>query len=149
MDTIEQTNKSKIMKSIKSYDTKIEILLRHALWHSGIRYRKNVKDVIGTPDICIKKYKLAIFCDGDFWHGKTIKNRRIKTNTKFWNNKIKRNKERDLEITITLRDKGWTVVRFWESTINSDLTGCVHKVIEILMQLKKKHDSSNFRNCHS
>jgi len=132
MDVLSKEQRSKNMKAIKSTNTKIEILLCHALWNNGIRYRKNVKDVLGTPDICIKKYKLAIFCDGDFWHGKNYTENEFQANKKFWDNKIKHNKERDLEISIALRDQGWTVLRFWESDIKSDINKCLKEIINIV-----------------
>ena len=126
----------KIMQGNKAQKTSIEVILRKALWHKGVRYRKNVKDVLGTPDICIKKYRLAIFCDGDFWHGNKYKDiiadDRFTKNKKFWNEKIKRNTERDLEITIALRDQGWTVLRFWESEIRQDLDACVHEALKFI-----------------
>ena len=117
-------------------DTSIEILFRKALWHRGIRYRKNCKDILGTPDVAIKKYRLAVFCDGDFWHGKEYHG--VKTHKKFWDEKIKRNRERDLEYTIRLRDEGWTVLRFWESDIRSDVETCVDKVVETIRWVKEK-----------
>ena len=126
-----------IMAAIKSKNTSIEVILRHALWHKGLRYRKNVKGVYGTPDICVKKYRLAIFCDGDFWHGKNYTDKEFTTNKKYWDNKIKRNKERDLEVTITLRDQGWTVLRFWEDEIRHDLDGCVEKVMGVYISKNK------------
>ena len=78
------------MKAVKSVDTKIEVKLRLALWHQGIRYRKNFKIYSCKPDIVLTKYKIAIFCDGDFWHGKEDPNI-VKHNKKFWVEKIKRN----------------------------------------------------------
>ena len=128
----------KVMQGNTKKDTKIELILRKALWHNGVRYRKNVKDVIGTPDICIKKYKIAIFCDGDFWHGKDFSDDKFKTNKKFWDNKIKRNKERDLETTIKLRDNGWTVLRFWESEIKASLAACVKVILHHINTKKRK-----------
>lgn len=128
----------KVMQGNTKKDTKIELILRKALWHNGVRYRKNVKDVIGTPDICIKKYKIAIFCDGDFWHGKDFSDDKFKTNKKFWDNKIKRNKERDLETTIKLRDNGWTVLRFWESEIKDSLAACVKVILHHINTKKRK-----------
>lgn len=115
-------------------DTSIEIIFCKALWHRGIRYRKNCKDILGTPDVAIKKYKLAIFCDGDFWHGKEYHG--VKSHQKFWDEKIKRNRERDLEYTIRLRDEGWIVLRFWESDIRNDVEKCINEVIEIIKKLK-------------
>lgn len=104
--------RSKIMKSIKGSDTGIEVRLRKALWHKGIRYRKNFKVFDCHPDIVITKYKIAVFCDGNFWHGKELQKRTIKHNSSYWNEKIRRNVERDLENTIELRDNGWIVLRF-------------------------------------
>ena len=120
----------KTMQGNKKKDTSIELLLRRALFKRGVRYRKNDKSILGTPDIAIKKYKLLIFCDGDFWHGKEYHG--VKTHEWFWNEKIKRNRERDLEYTIRLRDEGWTVLRFWESEIKKDVEKCVDKVIGII-----------------
>ena len=115
----------KTMQHIKSKDTTIEIRLRKALWHKGFRYRKNDKKVFGTPDIVFKKAKIAIFCDSEFWHGKNFSKKRFGTNKTYWENKIKRNIEHDLEVTIKLRDDGWVVLRFWEKDIETDVGMCV------------------------
>ena len=131
MDTITKEQRSNNMRAIKSKDTKIEIKLRKALWHKGIRYRKNFKVCNCHPDIVITKYKIAIFCDGDFWHGKESKYT-VKTNSEYWTEKIKRNIERDLENTIELRDQGWTVLRFWESEINKNIDKYIKKILKIL-----------------
>jgi DNA mismatch endonuclease (patch repair protein) len=130
--TPEQRHKA--MLANKSSDTKIEILLRKSLWHQGIRYRKNYKILSCKPDIVITKYKIAIFCDGDFWHGKPSANHNFKTNKNYWTEKIKRNIERDLENTIELRDNGWTVLRFWESDIKKNLDMCVETIIHHITQ---------------
>ena len=124
MDKITQAQRSANMRAIRSKDTKIEVLLRKALWHQGIRYRKNYKICGCRVDIAITKHKLAIFCDGDFWHGKPSKYS-IQTHQQFWSEKIRRNQERDLENTIALRDAGWRVLRFWESEINEELDNCL------------------------
>lgn len=134
MDCMTKEQRSKNMRAIKNKDTKIEVLLRKALWHRGIRYRKNFKVCNCHPDIVITKYKIAVFCDGDFWHGKPSKYT-IKTNTDYWNEKIKRNIERDLENTIVLRDNGWTVLRFWESDIKNNMDKCIE---EVLINIKIK-----------
>ena len=125
------------MKAVKSVDTKIEVKLRLALWHQGIRYRKNFKIYSCKPDIVLTKYKIAIFCDGDFWHGKEDPNI-VKHNKKFWVEKIKRNMERDLENTIELRDNGWVVLRFWESDIEKNLTEYVDVIIKEIKNKKTK-----------
>ena len=129
-------NVRKSMKGNTKKDTSIEILLRKALWHKGVRFRKNCKDILGTPDVSIKKYRLVVFCDGDFWHGKDYCD--VKNHKKFWDEKIKRNRERDLEYTIRLRDEGWTVLRFWESDIRSNVDSCVDLVISELQRLKRR-----------
>ena len=85
----------------------------------------------------LTKYKIAIFCDGDFWHGKEDPNI-VKHNKKFWVEKIKRNMERDLENTIELRDNGWVVLRFWESDIEKNLTECVDVIIKEIKNKKTK-----------
>lgn len=98
--TVEQRKKN--MQHIKSKDTKIEIALRKALWNKGYRYRKNYCLLPGKPDIVLTKYKIAIFCDSEFFHGKDweiLKPRLQKTkNSDYWVNKISRNRERDAEI---------------------------------------------------
>ncbi len=125
----------KTMQGNTKKNTSIAVMFRNALCHRGIRFRKNCKDILGTPDVAIKKYKLAVFCDGDFWHGKEYHG--VKSHKKFWDEKIKRNRERDLEYTIRLRDEGWTVIRFWESDIRNDVDGCVNKIISEIQRLKK------------
>ena len=127
MLTKEQRHKN--MAAIKSRDTTIEVSLRKALWHEGVRYRKNMKLFNCRPDIVITKYKIAVFCDGDFWHGKGFERYDVHTNAKFWHEKIKRNVERDLENTIELRDNGWTVLRFWGTDIRKNLDMCVERVV--------------------
>lgn len=124
--------RSKIMKSIKGSDTGIEVRLRKALWHKGVRYRKNFKIFDCHPDIVITKYKIAVFCDGNFWHGKELQKRPIKHNSSYWNEKIRRNVERDLENTIELRDNGWIVLRFWEDDIQNNLPNCVDDVLRYI-----------------
>lgn len=124
--------RSKIMKSIKGSDTGIEVRLRKALWHKGVRYRKNFKVFDCHPDIVITKYKIAVFCDGNFWHGKELQKRPIKHNSSYWNKKIRRNVERDLENTIELRDNGWIVLRFWEDDIQNNLPNCVDDVLRYI-----------------
>lgn len=121
------------MKNIHGRDTKIEVILRKALWSKGYRYRKNCKKLPGSPDIVLTKYKIAIFCDGEFFHGKdwdTLKKRLEKSNnSEFWINKISRNIERDDEINKKLDFEGWTVIRFWGEDIKKHADECV-KVVE-------------------
>lgn len=112
--------RSKNMSKIKSKNTKPELLLRKKLWHSGLKgYRLNKKGVDGTPDIVYLKKKVAIFVDGEFWHGRNwnSKKKRIKTNKNYWLPKIEKNILRDEAVNMKLLYKGWTVLRFWDTDI--------------------------------
>lgn len=93
---------------------------------------KNYKGLIGKPDIVITKYRIAVFCDSDFWHGYDWENRkaRIKSNQDYWIPKIERNMKRDREVTATLVEQGWIVLRFWEHTIRKELEECVEDIQE-------------------
>lgn len=132
MDRLTKEQRRRNMRAIRSRDTGPEVMLRKALWHRGVRYRKNFKVFGYQVDIAITKHRIAVFCDGTFWHGKDGDGSQVATNTKFWVQKIKRNKERDLEATIALRDAGWTVLRFWDDEIMSNLGECRNRVLEEL-----------------
>ena len=125
------------MQHIRSKDTSIEIKLRKALWHEGIRYRKNYKALPGKPDIAITKYRIAVFCDSSFWHGRDYENKKpVATNPQYWDAKIKRNMERDKEVNRQLKEMGWTVLRFWDIEIHKQLEMCVNTVLEGILELK-------------
>jgi len=126
------------MSRIKSNNTKIETDFRKALWHEGIRYRKNYALLPGTPDIAITKYQIAIFCDGEFWHGKNwdTKKPKIQNNREYWIAKIERNISRDIKTDRLLESMGWTVLRFWGSDIRKDISVCVEEVKEAILQIK-------------
>lgn len=113
---------SKLMSRIKSANTKPEIKLCKFLWGVGLRYRKNVKNLPGTPDIVISKYKLIIFIDGEFWHGYNWedKKEKIKSNREYWIPKIERNIQRDLTINEYYSKSGWKVMRFWEREVKRE-----------------------------
>ena len=126
--------RSKLMQKIKSQDTKPELRLKKELWKLGLRYRKNLKKLPGCPDIVFIKWKIAIFVDGEFWHGYNweLKKERIKVNRDFWIPKIERNIQRDKNNDQLLKDEGWKVLRFWESDLKRDLDGCVDKIFHIV-----------------
>jgi len=138
MDTLTPEQRRKNMSSIKSSDTSIEILFRKALWREGIRYRKNVKKLPGCPDIAITKHKIALFCDGEFWHGKNWadKKQTIKTNRDFWIAKIERTIARDNINDRKLENMGWVVLRFWGNDIKKRLEDCVNEVKETIYEIK-------------
>lgn len=124
--------RSKLMSKIKGVDTKPELKLKKALWRLGYRYRKNVKQLPGRPDIVYKKYKLTVFVDGEFWHGYEWedKKQKIKSNREFWVPKIERNIQRDQFNNQLLFDSGWTVMRFWEKEIKTNLEHCLNRIID-------------------
>ncbi len=132
--------RSKNMSRIKGKDTSIEIKLRKALWKKGYRYRKNYKGLPGRPDICITKYKIAIFCDSEFFHGKDWKILRPKVvkgnNGNYWGKKIDENIKRDLEIDKELLTLGWTIIHFWGQEINEKIDECVKTVTEIIEDIE-------------
>ncbi|GHV83772.1 very short patch repair endonuclease [Spirochaetia bacterium] len=143
MDVMTPEQRSKCMSHIRSSDTKPEIFFRKALWKWGIRYQKNVKKLFGKPDIAIKRYKLVIFIDGDFWHGNDWKERHFLSQedlllsySDFWQKKIKRNIERDKEVNEYYQTNGWTILRFWATEIENDLNGCIIKTIETINHIK-------------
>lgn len=123
-DVLTPEQRRKNMQHIRGKDTTIEVILRKALWARGYRYRKNYKRIPGSPDIVLTKYKIAIFCDGEFFHGKdweVLKPRLEKSNnSEFWIKKISRNLERDDEINKKLLSMGWTVIRFWGNEIKKN-----------------------------
>ena len=132
MDNISKEKRRKIMQRVKSHDTKPEILLRKALWHRGMRYRKNWRALPGTPDIALTRRKIAIFVDGDFWHARGHEDNpgdQIASRQAYWKKKLTRNVERDKDVNEALTPLGWLVLRFWESDINSDLEACVRHVL--------------------
>ena len=133
-DDLTPEQRRRNMQAIKSKDTTIELALRQALWNKGIRYRKNCKALIGKPDIAITKYKIAVFCDSEYWHGYDWENRNknIKSNREYWIPKIERNMARDQEVTSALEQDGWTVIRFWERQIRKELDNCVDEVLEAI-----------------
>ena len=133
-DVLTKEQRHRNMSNIRSKDTKIECILRKDLWSHGIRYRKNYSALPGKPDIVITKYRIAVFCDSDFWHGYDWENRksRIKSNQEYWISKIERNMKRDQEVTLALVDQGWIVLRFWEHTIRKELEGCVNDIQETI-----------------
>lgn len=142
MDNLTKEQRRKNMQNIKSQDTKIEVKLRKALWKKGFRYRKNDKKLPGKPDIVLTKYKIAIFCDSEFFHGKdweVLKPRLEKgENSQFWIRKIAKNRERDDEVNKRLLFQGWTVIRFWGKEIMKNVEECVQVIEEAVWDIKMK-----------
>lgn len=144
-DNLTPEQRKKNMQHIKSKDTKIEVKLRKALWERGFRYRKNYKELPGKPDIVFTQYKIAVFCDSEFFHGKdweVLKPRLEKTqNSEYWLKKISRNMERDDEVNKRLLFEGWTVIRFWGKDILKDTEECVRVIEETIFEFKLEEAS--------
>lgn len=142
MDKLTKEQRRKNMQAVKSKGSKIETRLAKALWTKGYRYRKNDKTVFGKPDLTFKKYKIAIFCDSEFWHGKDWETRKKdhKTNKAFWHKKIERNIERDKEVNAKLLKTGWTILRFWGKEIEKDLVNCVIKIEQEITNAQNKNN---------
>ena len=138
MDVLTPEQRRKNMQHIKSKDTSIEVLLRKALGTIGDRYRKNYKKLPGRPDIVLTKYKIVIFCDSEFFHGKDWEIKRPKLlkskNPDFWISKIERNMERDRENEQQLLAQGWTVIRFWGNEITKNTDECIKVIEETIFQ---------------
>jgi DNA (cytosine-5)-methyltransferase 1 len=134
-------NISEIMKCVRSVDTTPETLFRKALWARGYRYSLHSQKLPGKPDIVLTSHRVAIFIDGDFWHGGQWRKRKLlaleeqfsKTSTKaYWLNKIRSNMRRDCKWSVSLLQHGWIVLRFWESQVIKDVEGCVNMTIEAI-----------------
>lgn len=130
--------RSDMMRKIKGNNTKPEVLLRQKLWSYGVRYRKNVKKLYGVPDIVINKYRLAIFIDGEFWHGFDWeqKRHRIKSNCEFWIDKIEHNMHHDREVNHELSKAGYVVLRFWANQVQKDTEKCASIITEHIKECK-------------
>ena len=138
MDRLTPEQRKKCMQSNKSKGTKPELALAKAMWALGLRYRKNSGSIFGKPDFSFKKYKVAVFVDGEFWHGKDWEQRKaeIKGNREFWIAKIERNIRRDMEVTGRLKAEGWTVLRFWSNDVVKN-AGCHAEKVKEIIQARR------------
>ena len=136
-DSTPETRKR--MSKVKLKNGVAEQLLAKELWARGVRYRKNYKKLPGSPDIAITKYKIAIFIDGEFWHGYDWENKKhkIKSNKEYWIEKIEENIARDKRNDDLLMQQGWVFIHFWEKEVKKDVSACadlVMKVIEMVSE---------------
>lgn len=140
MDNLTREQRQKNMHAIKSCGTKMEVFVCKSLWHYGIRFRKNVKELPGKPDIAIKKYKIAIFLDSCFWHKCPMHFKRPKSNNEYWDTKIKRNIERDKEINIYYSKNGWHIMRIWEHQFKHPKSKekTIKEILEFITSAKEK-----------
>ena len=131
-DSTPETRKR--MSNVKLKNGDAEQLLAKRLWHLGYRYRKNDKHLPGSPDIAILKYRIAVFVDGEFWHGKDWETRkaRLQRNREYWIEKIEENMARDVRVDKELRDRGWVPIRFWAKDALKDTDACIEKILQLI-----------------
>lgn len=129
---------SKRMANVHLKAGKAETALAKALWKKGFRYRKNFKKLPGSPDIAILKHHIAVFVDGEFWHGKDweTKKKQLKSNREYWIEKIEENITRDKRNDALLKELGWIPIHFWEKEINKDIDICVTRIVEVISCLE-------------
>lgn len=138
MDNLTKDQRKKNMQAIKCRGSKIENLFAKALWNAGLRYRKNNTKVYGKPDFVFLRRKIAIFCDGEFWHGKEWDaKKKPATNIVYWHAKIERNIARDHEVNSCLKQDGWIVIRFWGKDITNNIDTCLDIVKQAYLSRSK------------
>jgi len=125
-------------------DTRPEVLLRQALWRTGLRYRVEVGSLPGRPDVAIATARLAVFCDGDFWHGRDLRHRLKKLavghNAHYWVSKIKSNVDRDRRVGKLLHGRGWEALRLWESDVLADPEHAARAVLRAVRSRRHRRD---------
>lgn len=126
---------SRRMSKVHLKRGKAETALAKMLWHLGYRYRLNYKKLPGSPDIALLKNKVAIFVDGEFWHGQNWAERKIKlkSNKDYWIEKIEENMTRDKRNNSSLGDLGWNVIRFWEKDALKSPEICIQKILSQIL----------------
>ncbi|MBO5570529.1 MAG: very short patch repair endonuclease [Clostridia bacterium] len=127
----------RIMSAVKAKDTEPELMLRKALWSRGLRYRKNYRLLPGKPDVVFTRAKIAVFCDGDYWHGHNWALRglssleeELASYSDFWRKKITKNIEHDKKVTAQLEALDWLVIRVWESDIRANIDSITDRIIK-------------------
>lgn len=135
-DTDEATSKRMANVKLKRGDG--ETAIAKTLWHEGYRYWLNYKKLPGSPDIAIQKYHIAIFIDGEFWHGFDWEKRkpRLKRNREYWIEKIEENMARDVRVDQELLLMGWKSIHFWSKKVQKDLDGCIREIVELVEDKK-------------
>lgn len=135
-DVFTKKKRSEIMSRIRSKDTKLETdffkLVKQTLYPKGLRYRKHYKKLAGKPDIVFVKRKIAIFIDGDFWHGYNFGKTKNRLPKKYWRGKIENNIKRDKKISKILKKAGWVVIRIWEHEIKKRPAKALNKIVYAL-----------------
>jgi len=137
IDNLSKALRRKTMQSIKSENTSLEKKVFKNLWKRGLRFRRNVKDLPGKPDIAIKKYKLVVFLDSCFWHGCKKHCRYPLTNKDYWHSKISKNIKRDREVTDYYLTNNWNILRVWEHDLKNNFNKTIRNIIKFVLYSKK------------
>ncbi|WP_115716381.1 very short patch repair endonuclease [Amedibacterium intestinale] len=134
---------SKRMKALSHKKSNVESVLAKALWHKGYRYRLNYKKLPGTPDIALTKYRIAVFVDGEFWHGKDFEKTKdkLKNNKDYWIEKIEENIQRDIRNDNLLRQMDWTPIHFWSNDVLKYLEYCIEEVETTIELIEEKDET--------
>jgi DNA mismatch endonuclease (patch repair protein) len=133
MDNLTKEQRRKNMQNIRSTNTNPERVVMKELRRLNIYFAKNVSSIMGRPDIVFRRKKIAIFIDSDFWHCHPKRFIMPKSNKKYWEEKISRNKIRDKEVNKQLKRDGWKVIRLWEFDVKKNLRKCMNKILKALM----------------
>jgi len=132
-DHMTPQQRSRAMRRVRLRDGPLEQVIRHGLRVRGLRFKCHVRQLPGRPDIVFVKDKVAVFVDGDFWHGWRLPAWEEKLSP-FWRNKLRQNRARDRRNFKKLRTLGWKVIRIWQHQITSDIEGCINRVMQALAQ---------------
>ncbi len=136
-DNLTPEQRSYCMSRIKGKDTGLERRVRSELHKRGFRFRKHVKDLRGKPDVVFTRAKVAVFIDGDFWHGHRFPTWEHKVSD-FWKEKISKNRERDKKNHRKLKEMGWTVIRLWQHDLKRDFDGCIDKIVSAVRKANSR-----------
>ena len=123
--TVEQ--RSHTMSRIRSEDTTPELIIRRLVHTRGLRFRKHARDLPGRPDLVFRRAKVAVFIDGDFWHGWRFPRWKHKLGS-YWQAKIGGNRQRDQRNFRRMRRTGWQVIRIWEHDVKNKPKACVDRI---------------------
>ena len=127
------------MSRIRKTDTKPELIIRRRSFARGLRYRKCVSGLPGTPDLVFAGARVVVFVDGDFWHGWRFEQWEHKLSSGYWKKKIRGNRQRDRRNRRLLRDQGWEVIRIWEHDVERNPDECVDRIEQAVRERSQCH----------
>jgi DNA mismatch endonuclease, patch repair protein len=142
MDNLTPEQRRKNMQNIHSADTKVELFVARELRKRKIYFARNVRSLFGKPDFVFRRKKIAVFIDSDFWHGHPKRCIMPKSNRRYWNSKIKRNKERDRKVNKVLKNSGWIVLRIWEYDLSHYFNRVLGRIIRAV-KIRQKYGNKS------